>query len=104
MRDIHPGQELTDDYGYLNVWEPFDALPEPGSSRTRVLPDDLLHFHAEWDAKLLAAFEQFNRVEQPLLPLLDTQYQSTVAAVAAGQQPMDSILNCYYRGLEVSVI
>ncbi|UOQ70686.1 SET domain-containing protein-lysine N-methyltransferase [Hymenobacter cellulosilyticus] len=104
VRDIHPGEELTDDYGYLNVWEPFEALPEPGSTRTRVLPDDLLHFHAEWDAKLRAAFRHFNRVEQPLLPLLDPQYQSTVAAVAAARQPMDSILNCYYRGEAVPVL
>lgn len=62
-----------------------------------MLPDDLLHFHAEWDAKQLPVFEQFNRVKQPLLPLLDTQHQAVVAA----RQPIDSILNCYYRGLAV---
>src|SRR5688572_7224862 len=28
IRDIHPGEELTDDYGYLNIDEPFEALPE----------------------------------------------------------------------------
>ncbi|GAB2967701.1 hypothetical protein GCM10027048_43000 [Hymenobacter coalescens] len=98
VRDIHPGEELTDDYGYLNVWEPFDCLPEPGSTRTRVLPDDLLNFHPEWDAKLIDAFRHFNHVEQPLLPLLETAHQATVEAVAAGRRPMDSILNCYYKG------
>src|SRR5947209_4593130 len=40
VRDIQPGEELTDDYGYLNVEEPFDCLPEAGSKRTRVMPDD----------------------------------------------------------------
>ncbi|MDB5233948.1 MAG: protein-lysine N-methyltransferase, partial [Hymenobacter sp.] len=64
VRDIHPGEELTDDYGYLNPSEPFDCLPEPGSTRTQVLPDDLLNFHAGWDAQLLEAFQDFNRVEQ----------------------------------------
>jgi SET domain-containing protein len=29
VRDIQPGEELTDDYGYLNLDEPFEVLPEP---------------------------------------------------------------------------
>lgn len=97
VRDIYPGEELTDDYGYLNPTEPFDCLPEPGCSRTQVLPDDLLNFHAEWDAQLVDAFACFNEAEQPLLPLLDPAHRQQVLAVAAGKQRMASILNCYYR-------
>ncbi|MGI4875378.1 MAG: SET domain-containing protein [Janthinobacterium lividum] len=104
VRDIHPGEELTDDYGYLNVWEPFDCLPEPGTSRTRVLPDDLLRYHEAWDAQLCEAFQTFATVEQPLLPLLDPACRDRVQAVAAGQAPMDSILNCYYRGQDVPAL
>lgn len=98
VRDIHPGEELTDDYGYLNVWEPFDALPEPGVARTRVYPDDLLRYHADWDAQLLDAFRHTAGLEQPLLPLLDAAHRAQVLAVARGAQPMESILKCYYRG------
>ncbi|HEX8330048.1 MAG TPA: SET domain-containing protein [Hymenobacter sp.] len=97
VRDIHPGEELTDDYGYLNPSEPFDCLPEPGSTRTQVLPDDLLNFHAEWDAQLLEAFKEFNHVEQPLLDLLEPEQRDQVLAVADGKAPMESILTCYYR-------
>src|ERR1700744_1278297 len=64
VRDIQPGEELTDDYGYLNVTEPFDCLPEPGTTRTQVMPDDLLHFYPEWDAALKNAFTNFNNVPQ----------------------------------------
>jgi len=100
IRDIHPGEELTDDYGYLNPAEPFDCVPEPGSSRTRVMPDDLLNFHEEWDAQLREAFADFNAVAQPLLPVLAPHDQARMVSVANGTQPMDSILNCYYRGSE----
>ena len=100
VRDILPGEELTDDYGYLNCAEPFDCLPEPGSTRTRVMPDDLLHFHAEWDAQLLDAFTHFNAVDQPLLRLLPPADQTTMQAVAAGTETMTSILSCYYDGRE----
>ncbi|MBD2767882.1 SET domain-containing protein [Hymenobacter sp. BT664] len=96
VRDIQPGEELTDDYGYLNPSEPFDCLPEPGSPRTQVLPDDLLNFHAEWDAQLVEAFRWFNQVPQPLLRLLAPVHQEQVLAVAAGQRAMESILRCYY--------
>ena len=39
IRDIQPGEELTDDYGYLNIEQPFKALSEQGSERTVVYPD-----------------------------------------------------------------
>ncbi|MBF9239583.1 SET domain-containing protein [Hymenobacter sp. BT683] len=95
VRDIHPDEELTDDYGYLNPTEPFDCVPEPGSNRTQVLPDDLLNFHREWDAQLLEAFADFNKLKQPLLHLLAPAHRAKILAVAAGKAAMDSILNCY---------
>lgn len=98
VRDIHPGEELTDDYGYLNVTEPFACLPEPGTTRTMVMPDDLLHFHTEWDEKLKDAFKNFNNVAQPFLDFIDPTYKDKVREVAAGRAEMDSILNCYYAG------
>ncbi len=96
VRDIHPGEELTDDYGYLNVDAPFDCLPEPDTTRTQVLPDDLLHFHAEWDEKLIAAFADYRRVAQPLDWLVAPRFREKAAAIAAGKAEMDSILNCYF--------
>jgi hypothetical protein len=97
VRDIYPGEELTDDYGYLNVSEPFSALPEPGSERNCVMPDDLLNYHELWDAQLKSAFTHFNLVSQPLGDLIETRFENKVRLVAAGKQEMDSILNCYYN-------
>lgn len=98
VRDIFPGEELTDDYGYLNVTEPFLCVPEPGTERTMVMPDDLLKYYKQWDAKLVEAFKRFNSVPQPFKDLFDPQYRDKVREVAAGRAEMDSILNCYYSG------
>ena len=98
VRDIAAGEELTDDYGYLNLWEPFHASPEEGSDRTTVYPDDLLHFHKDWDAQLKAAIVFANNLPQPLMHLLDPGMQQTVRAISAGKKEMKSILNCYYSG------
>ncbi|WP_018616187.1 SET domain-containing protein [Segetibacter koreensis] len=97
VRDIHPGEELTDDYGYLNCLEPFVCLPEQDTSRTCVMPDDLLHFYKEWDNKLQAAFTYFNSVDQPLAFLIEPSYRYKVDAIALGIESMDSILNCFYN-------
>jgi uncharacterized protein len=96
IRDIYPGEELTDDYGYLNVKEPFECVPEPGSKRTHVMPDDLLNFHQEWDQKLLDAFPSFKNVEQPLKVLLPEDIQKKAEMIAEGKLKLDSILNCYF--------
>jgi uncharacterized protein len=101
VRNIHPGEELTDDYGYLNVTEPFDCLPENGSSRTRVMPDDLLNFHKEWDAKLEDSFKNFNNVKQPLKFILDKNTQQTAENIANGKIKMESILSCYFDSSKI---
>lgn len=103
VRDIHPGEELTDDYGYLNVTEPFMCLPEPGTSRIMVLPDDLVNFHEQWDAQLTEAFKDFNKVAQPFAQYIDPKHQEKVRAIAMGHSTMDSILNCFYSGREITV-
>lgn len=95
IRDIQPGEELTDDYGYLNVEEPFEVIPEKGTNRKIVYPDDTIRYHHDWDAKLLLAMNSFHRVDQPLIHLLGEAMQSKVSKIAAGQEKMDSILNCY---------
>lgn len=95
VRDIYPGEELTDDYGYLNISEPFRAVDE-GTERKIVYPDDLLKYHPIWDQKLLAAFKAFPSVSQPLAEILPTRTMDLCHQIAAGQTEMASILSCYY--------
>ena len=69
IRDIFPGEELTDDYGYLNVEQPFHAIDE-GTARKTVYPDDILNFHEEWDALIKTHAPTVLQVDQPLLNLI----------------------------------
>ncbi len=96
VRDILPGEELTDDYGYLNITEAFKAIDE-GTLRTTVYPDDLLHFHKEWDADLEGAFVHFDNVEQPLKDLISAEIQNKIKMILEGHEKMDSILNLYFH-------
>jgi hypothetical protein len=100
IRDIYPGEELTDDYGYLNIEEPFEVLPEEGTDRNIVYPDDLLRYYKVWDEQLLGAFPQLLNVPQPLFQILAPSLQEKVKGVVDGIQPFDSILHCYYPSHE----
>jgi hypothetical protein len=66
VRDIQPGDELTDDYGTLNPAEPFPC--RCGSSRCRqsVLPDDMLRLGEHWNHSAREAFFLIPGLVQPL--------------------------------------
>lgn len=96
VRDIRKGEELTNDYGSLNILEPFHACDE-GSERKVVYPDDLARHYADWDRQLEAAFESVNEVAQPLRNLLSEEQWDTASHIAGKRKPMDSILNCLHR-------
>lgn len=96
IRDIHPGEQLTDDYGYLNVTEPFFALDE-GTDRKAVYPDDILTFGGDWDALLSKEFRYIIEVEQKMKHLLSSAMWDKVEAIARGKRPLDSIASCHFE-------
>ncbi|HEY9909156.1 MAG TPA: SET domain-containing protein [Thermosynechococcaceae cyanobacterium] len=95
-RDIRPGEELTDDYSYFNLDRPFRCLPEPGTTRRVIQPEDFLTDYPTWDRKAAAALRHFYRVAQPLQHLIDRRHRDKITAIAAGKATMDSMLTCYY--------
>jgi hypothetical protein len=97
VRDIYPGEQLTDDYGYLNVHEPFRGIEE-GTERKIVFPDDLLNFHPMWDAKLHALFPKITEVHQPLKPFLTAEVWQEIEEINAGKKEMLSIIKNHFYG------
>lgn len=95
IRDIYPGEELTDDYGYLNIAKPFKAKDE-GTKRKTVYPDDLLKYHSVWDKHLKEAFQEISLVNQPLKTFLNPKMKRKVEKIDKGEAVLDSILTCYY--------
>lgn len=96
IRDIYPGEQLTDDYGYLNIAEPFKAIDE-GTGRNTVYPNDLLTYHEKWDSQLREAFKDFEKVKQPLVELVPYTIRQKIKTKLAHNKPLDSILNLYYQ-------
>lgn len=97
IRDIYPGEQLTDDYGTLNIDEPFECISEEGTERRIVYPDDLLTYHEEWDQQVLSALKHFFEVEQQLFHLLRPEFVGKVKNVVTDQVLEDSIQTIYYN-------
>lgn len=97
IRDIQAGEELTDDYGYLNISEPFKGVNE-GTRRKTVYPDDLLKHYKSWDKKLLQNFPKIIQVEQPLKVLITPKLWNEINEIAEGKKEMKSIKTNYFPG------
>ena len=97
VRDIHPGEQLTDDYGYLNISKPFRGMDE-GTKRKVVYPDDLLKYSKVWDKKLLKVFNRIPQLEQPLRSLISENIWNEIIEVSENKKPMESIIKNFYPG------
>lgn len=95
IRDIQPGEELTDDYGYLNIEQPFRGKDE-GTKRKVVYPDDLVRYHKTWDKKISQIIPHVPKVEQALGKLIDKNLWTKIERFAKGEEQMDSIIKNYY--------
>ena len=96
IRDILPGEQLTDDYGYLNVEEPFEAEDE-GMERKVVYPDDILKYYPLWDKLIIDRFSDISTVGQPLLKFVPEANWDAFSKVMKGSGQLRSIKTCYYR-------
>jgi hypothetical protein len=95
IRDIQVGEQLTDDYGYLNISKPFRAIDE-GTKRKVVYPNDLEKYYKIWDKKLEKVFPLIKNLEQPLHELISKKTWSEVENVALKKKPMESIYKNYF--------
>jgi uncharacterized protein len=97
IKDIKEGDEITNDYGTLNIIEPFKCAKGP-HSREYVKPDDLLTFHAMWDEQISSAVKDQHRVAQPLSKFLSSIQLETLKKIEQGKQKLPSIVENYFRG------
>ena len=80
IRDIQAGEELTDDYGTLNLRARFRCACGAPGCRQWVLPDDMERLAHVWDGKVHEVFPLIRQVAQPLWNLV-REKESIIAAL-----------------------
>ncbi len=71
VRDIHPGEEIVDDYGMFNITEELCCACGSPRCRGTVGPADMDTFGPIWDQQLQPPLAGMFSVSQPLLKWLD---------------------------------
>jgi uncharacterized protein len=92
VRDIEPGEELTDDYATLNLEGSFDCRCGVRQCRTTIREQDI-YAHAErWDSIVRDAFPLIQAVPQPLWPLVEEK-----EAVQSALSGASTIVSCKFN-------
>jgi hypothetical protein len=94
VRDIAPGEELTDDYGTLNIEFPFACHCREARCRSIIRPDDVLRQAAKLDRLIKETLPFVNSVPQPLWSLL--REPEKVQRVLAGERQLPSLTTHYF--------
>ncbi len=98
IRDIQPGEELTDEYGIFNITSPLELECKYADCRGKVCQQDFDHYYKDWDEQLQPAIEMLNNVDQPLLNFLNKKTLREVRAFLKDHSKYKSVFALKYHG------
>ncbi len=96
IKNIKKGEELTNDYGTLNIIQAFKCANGP-HEREFVRPDDLKRYAVKWDQLINSAMEFQSKVSQPLTRFLTKEQLAVLAEIQARNIRVPSILESYFE-------
>ncbi len=91
IRDIHPGEEITDEYGIFNMENEMMLECKRPNCRGLVSAADLDRYYPKWDAALVEALHLFPKEEQPLAPFLDENTLNDLEGYLKGKKDYRSV-------------
>lgn len=74
--DIHPGEQITDDYGMLNIENSMPCACGSQNCRKSISGSDPEFMIPVWDERVSESLRDFSMVDQPLAALLDKKTKS----------------------------
>ncbi|HEX5055223.1 MAG TPA: SET domain-containing protein [Gammaproteobacteria bacterium] len=97
LRDIKAGEELTTEYGVLNIQLEYAIGCGCRQCRGMLRACDIDHYHMLWDGWIVDALKEVPRLRQPLWPVMDAGIRGEVEAYLAGSGDYRPILTRKWR-------
>lgn len=97
VKDIEAGDEITTEYGLLNIQEPYALLCNCDCCRHELRLDDIDVYGDKWDAAIKDSLLLVPHVEQPLLGLLDSDRRLRLDGLLHGETGYSSVKNLKWR-------
>jgi hypothetical protein len=96
LRDIYPGEQITDEYGLFNVKQDIKLICDQPHCRKNLREDDLDTYYQDWDGKIKKALGKFNEVNQPLKPFIDPNTAEELATYFNSPDQYKSVYTLKY--------
>ncbi|MBG0791620.1 MAG: SET domain-containing protein [Desulfovibrionaceae bacterium] len=97
VRDIHAGEEITTEYGLLNIQEPYDIHCGCPNCRHRLRLDDIDSYGDQWDRQIKRALLAVPKQEQPLWDILEPKAREKVLELQHDPDSYFSVKNLKWR-------
>lgn len=94
IRDIQPGEQLTSDYGLLNMDYEFNCSCGGPDCRQIIKPSDPEALHQTWDEKIKKVFNKIDKLDQPLWEMVADK-ESVIKAISSPQKIPSSLLHYF---------
>jgi hypothetical protein len=92
LRDIHPGEEITVEYGLFNIPEPMPLYCGCTHCRGLLTAADIDRYHATWDRAVQEALSRLESVSQPLWSLVPPEIAEAVRSYLHTRRDYRSVL------------
>ncbi|HEY3486899.1 MAG TPA: SET domain-containing protein-lysine N-methyltransferase, partial [Gammaproteobacteria bacterium] len=97
IRNIAAGEELTAEYGVLNIQLEYEIGCDCANCRKILRITDIDQHYALWDQWITAVLPAIPRVPQPLWPRMDVATRNAVEACLSGRENYRSVLQRKWR-------
>ncbi|AHM63554.1 hypothetical protein D770_26555 [Flammeovirgaceae bacterium 311] len=91
IRDIQPGEQITDEYGIFNLQYEMEVFCGNPNCRKVIRPDDFERYYKHWDELILKSLPRLHQVAQPLLPMMDSELRVEMDAFFADPERYKSV-------------
>lgn len=91
IRDIEPGEQITDEYGIFNLDKEMDLTCGSVGCRKTIKPEDFDAYYEEWDKKIQKAMTKLFSVDQPLISFIEDNSRKEMDEYFASPEKYKSV-------------
>lgn len=99
VRDIQPGEEITDEYGIFNLQYEMNLLCTTEGCRKTLRPEDFETYAEKWDAQIKPALQAYFQVPQPLADLVPEEVRAQLEDYRRDPRTYRSVYTLRHKSL-----
>ena len=97
IRDIKPGEQITDEYGLFNLENEMKLECGEKACRKIIKPEDFDQYYKQWDEKIMKSINKLFSVDQPLMALIDKKTRKELDSYSSDPAKYKSVYALKYN-------